>query len=54
MSGKSGPPMAQFRPVLARIAYRFVALQVDFFSIGSGERGVSLLGFLKSRRRFRA
>src|ERR1035441_8122534 len=31
MSGKSGPPMAQFRPVLARIAYRFVALQVDFF-----------------------
>src|ERR1019366_8835430 len=31
MSGKSGPPMAQFRPVLARIAYRFGALQVDFF-----------------------
>jgi hypothetical protein len=54
MSGKSGPPMAQFRPVLARIAYRFVALQVDFFQYRERRARVSLLGFLKSRRRFRA
>jgi hypothetical protein len=44
MSGKSGPPMAQFRPVLARIAYRFVALQVEFFLVsGAASEGYHCL-----------